>query len=112
LESLRKVFVFFFIGGVQPKTVKADRQARTCPACSHMSLRLKRVDHYLSLFFIPLFPVKRGIPFLACEDCGATFREDGTSWEDRHLREKRLCPRCGRPLALDFVYCPYCGKTL
>lgn len=69
--------MFFFIGGVQPKTVRIDKQARLCPACQHSAVYLKRVDHYLSLFFIPLFPVKKGIPFLSCDNCHSVFDETG-----------------------------------
>jgi len=61
--------MFFFIGGIQPKTVLVDKQARSCSRCGHFEVYLKRVDHYLSLFFIPLFPVKKGAPFLICENC-------------------------------------------
>jgi len=52
--------MYFVIGGVQPRTVLLSRQPRTCPACGYPKLFLKRIDHYLSLFFIPLIPVKRG----------------------------------------------------
>ncbi len=52
--------MFFFIGGVQPKTITLDDSRRLCPACGLAQARLKRTDQYLSLFFIPLFPVKRG----------------------------------------------------
>ncbi len=63
--------MFFFIGGVQPKTMTLDDTPRLCPACGLAQARLKRIDHYLSLFFIPLFPVKRGEPAVICDRCGA-----------------------------------------
>ena len=69
--------MFFFIGGIQPKTVTVDRQPRSCPSCGHFGVYLKRVDHYVSLFFIPVFPVKRGTPFLSCENCNAVIDEHG-----------------------------------
>ena len=62
--------MFFLIGGVQPKTVSVDDTPRLCPACGLAQARLKRIDHYLSLFFIPLFPVKRGEPVVICDRCG------------------------------------------
>jgi len=65
--------MFFFIGGIGPRTVTLDKQARICPECGRLALYHKRIDHYLSLFFIPVFPVKRGEPFLSCEGCGASF---------------------------------------
>jgi rRNA maturation endonuclease Nob1 len=103
--------MFFFIGGLQPKTVLIDRQVRDCSACGHHEVHLKRVDQYLSLFFIPLFPVKRGTPFLICENCKTVFDEGGIRMDIKRERKKR-CPRCGRELASDFLFCPYCGKTL
>ena len=60
---------FFFIGGIQPKTVTLDRQARTCPACGLAGAYTRRTDHYLSLFFIPLVRVKKGEPYLYCQRC-------------------------------------------
>ncbi|SPF39937.1 hypothetical protein SBDP1_280015 [Syntrophobacter sp. SbD1] len=62
--------MFFLIGGVQPKSVTVDETPRICPGCGLAQARLKRVDHYLSLFFIPLFPVKKGDPVLICDRCG------------------------------------------
>jgi hypothetical protein len=69
--------MFFFIGGVGPRTITLGGQVRICPNCGRPSLYLKRIDHYLSLFFIPLFRVKRGELFLSCEACGASFNEHG-----------------------------------
>ncbi|MCD6266265.1 MAG: zinc-ribbon domain-containing protein [Deltaproteobacteria bacterium] len=104
--------MFFFIGGIQPKTVTVDKQARTCPSCGHVEVYLKRVDHYISLFFIPLFPVKRGAPFLICENCNTIIDEHGYSTgAERPMRGKR-CPSCGRKVDRDFAFCPYCGKAL
>ncbi|MFW6128899.1 MAG: zinc ribbon domain-containing protein [Candidatus Aminicenantaceae bacterium] len=104
--------MFFFIGGVQPKKVKVDKQPRICPNCSHSSLYLSRIDHYLSIFFIPLFPVKKGPIFLSCENCGAHFDEYGQGTEFSQQKPLRKCPYCGRPLEPDFDYCPSCGKKV
>jgi RNA polymerase subunit RPABC4/transcription elongation factor Spt4 len=103
--------MFFFIGGIQPRTVRLDKQPRTCPSCGGMSLSRMRIDSYLSLFFIPLFPVKKGIPFLKCGDCGVAYREDGSTWEGDAASVQRKCRYCGRRIDSDFIYCPYCGKT-
>jgi len=104
--------MFFFIGGIQPKTVLVDRQARTCPACGHLKVFLKRVDNYVSVFFIPLFPVKRGTSFLTCENCNTIFDEHG-SWIDvERTEDETRCLYCGRSLGPDFIFCPYCGKTV
>lgn len=103
--------MFFFIGGVQPKTVTLDETPRMCPACGLYQARLRRVDHYLSLFFIPLFPVKRGRPFLKCQSCGAISDESG---QTLYAAEKpgTQCPYCGREIESSFRFCPYCGRTL
>ena len=102
--------MFFFIGGVQPKTVDVDNQPMLCPSCGLLRARYKRVDHYLSLFFIPLIPVKKGEPFLYCDRCGAQAR--GQSSNDYNYIGSRSCKNCGRKLESDFNYCPFCGKSL
>lgn len=108
----KRVLMFFFIGGVQPKTIILDKQAKSCPSCGHIEVYLKRVDHYLSIFFIPLFPVKKGIPFLVCGNCGTRFDERGFRIDVEETGRGRRCPHCGRAVAPDFIYCPYCSKSL
>ena len=103
---------FFFIGGIQPKTVTVDRQPRSCPSCGHVGVYLKRVDHYMSLFFIPLFPVKRGTPFLLCEKCNTVIDEHGPRTDFEQPPAKNICPYCGGTIDRDFAFCPYCGKGL
>ena len=104
--------MFFFIGGIQPKTVLVDKQPRSCPACGHVGMYQKRVDHYVSLFFIPLFPVKRGSPFLMCENCHSILDESGSKMDFEQKRGENRCPHCGRSISPDFNFCPYCGKAL
>jgi len=105
--------MFFFIGGVQPKTVTLDDASRLCPACGLAQARLKRVDYYLSLFFIPLFPVKRGQPVLICDRCGAV-----ASTQEPHQRQFSLptednrCRQCGAAIDPSFHYCPQCGSRI
>ena len=41
-----------FIAGIQPKTVTLEDHARMCQACGLYQARLKRIDHYFSLFFL------------------------------------------------------------
>ena len=101
--------MFFFIGGVQPKTVRLDKQPRLCSVCQRAELYPKRVDHYLSLFFIPLFPVKRGTPFLSCDSCRTVFDTEGSVVEKGHKGILRTCSDCGRVLEDDFDFCPRCG---
>jgi uncharacterized C2H2 Zn-finger protein len=56
-----------------------DDQPRVCPRCGLSSAYLKRLDHYISLFFIPLIPIKRGERFLECDRCRGIFDERGRS---------------------------------
>ena len=92
-----------FIGGIQPRTVTIDETPRICPSCGLAQARLKRVDHYASLFFIPVFRVKKGETFVHCERCR---QSAGT------VAGKSACSRCGRALDSDFRFCPYCGAPL
>ncbi|UCH98099.1 MAG: zinc ribbon domain-containing protein [Candidatus Aminicenantes bacterium] len=101
-----------FIGGVQPRTVRLEKVARACPSCSHFEICLKRVDHYIALFFIPLIRIKKGVPFLVCENCGTLPGESGSAFEFREAGQPRQCGFCGRTVEADFFYCPYCGKSL
>jgi rubrerythrin len=104
--------MFFLIGGVQPKTVSLDDTPRVCPACGLAKAKLKRTDHYLSLFFVPLFRVKKGDPILICDLCGSIApMEEGAGGAFRGTRSYR-CPRCGYPAASDFRYCPACGTRI
>ncbi|HSB04435.1 MAG TPA: zinc ribbon domain-containing protein [Thermodesulfobacteriota bacterium] len=107
------MIAFIFIGGVQPRKTKVDDLPRICPNCGLPSARLKRLDHYLSLFFIPLIPVKRGERFLECDRCGRVFDEPGrTQPTTFQRRPDRICPKCGREAAPDFNYCPHCGHGI
>ncbi|MBI5969196.1 MAG: zinc ribbon domain-containing protein [Deltaproteobacteria bacterium] len=98
---------------MQPKKVQVDDQPRPCPNCGLPSARLKRLDHYLSLFFIPLIPIRRGERFLECNRCGRIFEETGRpQWRSFEQASLGICPRCRQPLASDFKYCPYCGQRV
>jgi hypothetical protein len=105
--------MFFLIGGVQPKTVTIDDTPRLCPACGLAQARLKRVDHYLSLFFIPLFPVKRGDPMVICERCGAVSSPDqGLTTRTVKLIQIDQCPKCGSPVRPEDNFCAHCGYDI
>jgi len=106
--------MFFFIGGIQPKTVLIDKNPRYCPACGHLKVHLKRVDQYVSLFFIPLFPIKKGNPLLICENCHSKLDERGYEMGAEQKKWERRCSHCGRSIEPepDFSYCPYCGKSI
>jgi len=104
--------MFFFIGGISPRTATLDRQPRICPDCGRLALYLKRIDHYLSLFFIPLFSVKRSEPFLSCDGCGAKFDEQGRRRFQNQPSIEQRCRHCGREVGSDFKYCPSCGNPI
>ncbi len=107
--------MFFLIGGIAPRVKKLDEQAGICPRCGTAALYRARVDHYLSLFFIPLFPVSKGQPGLRCENCGLEMPEQnirtGTT-EEQNSEAGPVCPGCHRPVASEFRFCPYCGRSL
>ena len=73
--------MFFFIGGVQPKTVRLEKQARACPSCSHFDVYLNRVDQYISVFFIPILRIKKGVPFVSCDNCHSVIKGHMDGWE-------------------------------
>jgi len=104
--------MFFFIGGLQPKTISLGKQNIPCPECGNFDVYLKRVDHYISLFFMPLFPVKKGSPFFMCNTCNSVFGEDATMKKATDTKTGQTCPYCGKPLKGAFIYCPYCGKPI
>lgn len=103
--------MFFFIAGVQPKTRRLEDHPRICPSCGLARAYLQRIDHYLSLFFIPLFPIKKGDPLLICERCGVVADEMGRRVPTGGWEEKR-CPQCGQPVEPQFSFCPRCGHSL
>jgi len=104
--------MFFFIGGIQPKTVTLEDTPRMCRACGLYQARLKRVDHYIALFFIPLFRVKKGTPFLQCRSCGSISDDSGKVLARDPGAHALTCPSCGRPIAPGFRFCPSCGNPL
>ncbi|MFH0845028.1 MAG: zinc ribbon domain-containing protein [Pseudomonadota bacterium] len=105
--------MFFFIAGIQPKTINLDEQLRMCPSCGLYQARMKRVDHYLSVFFLPIVRVKKGPPFLLCQSCGAISQDSGETWAHYSERGSNLvCPYCSRELDAQFRFCPFCGRPV
>lgn len=68
--------MFFLIAGVHSKQIVLDQTPRRCPTCGLFQARLVRHDYYLSLFFLPLFRVKKGATALECRRCGAQSTAD------------------------------------
>lgn len=101
-----------FIAGLQPKAKTLDSNPRLCPLCGAAQAYLKRVDHYLSLFFIPILPVTRGKPAIICERCGGISDETGHGIGTTATGGDLFCRRCGRALEREFAFCPYCGARV
>jgi hypothetical protein len=99
---------FFFIGGVQPRVKVLDEQPRRCPRCGLHRARMQRVDHYISLFFIPVLRVKTGEPTLVCDRCAGPVAADPVS----ETSSGRPCRFCSRSFPADYSYCPVCGRRL
>jgi predicted RNA-binding Zn-ribbon protein involved in translation (DUF1610 family) len=103
--------IMFLIAGVQPKTRRVEENPTRCPSCGQMSVYRTRVDHYLSLFFIPLIRVKRGEPFLLCEGCRRPV--DGLEAPTPQAPPSgaaSVCVACGKTVDGSFKYCPHCGQ--
>ena len=100
------------VSAAHKRAATAERKDVRCPACGHVGVYQKRVDHYVSLFFIPLFPIKRGAPFLMCDQCNTILDEQGARMDFEQVRGKSRCPSCGRSVDSGFSFCPHCGKAL
>ncbi len=103
---------FFFIGGIHPKTVTVDKTPRICPVCGLNRAVLKRTDHYLSIFFIPLFRVKKGEPYLECPTCGPIIQKEGIYGYEKEETAVPICPYCKKEIFPEYKFCPFCGKKL
>jgi len=99
-----------FVAGVSPKTTVIDPTARLCPACGLARARLQRVDHYFSLFFIPVFRVKKGDVFLFCDRCNRPVNDRSGQLEAKREASPAACAVCGRELEDEHRFCPYCGQ--
>jgi hypothetical protein len=101
-----------FIAGISPKTKTLDQNPRWCSICGLHQAYERRVDHYLSLFFIPVLRVKKGEPFIVCDRCEGSSPEYGSGFRPAPENHQPQCRHCGKPLNSDFKYCPYCSKRV
>jgi hypothetical protein len=101
----------FLIAGVQPKTRRMDEKPQRCPSCGLTQAFTTRLDHYLSLFFIPLIRVKKGEPFLFCEGCRQPVDGSRPPVQEVPLSgSSSVCAACKRVFDGSFKYCPHCGQ--
>ncbi|NQT11075.1 MAG: zinc ribbon domain-containing protein [Desulfobacteraceae bacterium] len=102
----------FLIAGVSPKTKILDDNPRMCPVCGLARAYFKRVDQYFNIFFIPILRVKKGEPFIMCDNCEKSMHDFGM--EDNLWQGKKdlRCTNCGRTLHENFKFCPFCGKRI
>jgi len=101
-----------FIAGVSPKTKALDQNPRRCPVCGLNQAYYKRIDHYLSLFFIPVLRVKKGEPFIACERCERTIHEFGPEYAHRTEADTLKCRYCAKSVGKNYKFCPHCGSRI
>ncbi len=100
----------FLIAGISPRMKTLDTVPRICPSCGLAQAYLKRVDHYLSLFFIPIIRVRKGEPMLVCNRCQATgYDRPAPGRPASGPATALMCKQCGRTLEREFIFCPYCG---
>jgi predicted RNA-binding Zn-ribbon protein involved in translation (DUF1610 family) len=104
--------VFFFVGGIQPKTIDLGKQSSPCPSCGLYQTRLKRVDHYISIFFLPVIRIKKGEVFLFCERCEISNQAVDESFRNYKQSQNNHCSHCGRLIEQTYNYCPSCGEKL
>lgn len=101
-----------FIIGISPKTKTLDRTPKICTRCGLAQAHVKRTDHYLSLFLIPLIRVKNGDPVIVCDRCEQRMESGGWEYFRSQTASDAVCPHCSRGIHHDFRYCPYCGKLV
>ena len=104
---------FLLIGGVQPKVKVLEENPRRCPRCGLHQAYLKRVDHYLSVFFIPVLKIKTGQPVLICNRCEQPAHDSGSDLpRPQPSPATRSCRFCDKAFPRDYNFCPICGRRL
>lgn len=102
----------FFIAGITPKLKQLDESSGLCPICRSRPAYYKRVDHYLTLFFIPILRIKTGEPFLMCDHCAESAHEFEDIRPYLQGKNELTCPYCNKTIKESFQYCPHCGNAL
>jgi ssDNA-binding Zn-finger/Zn-ribbon topoisomerase 1 len=104
--------MFFFIAGIHPKTIIIDSNPVKCPTCGLYKANLKRTDHYLSVFFLPIFRIKKGNPILECQRCGKFDLKAEKTDQSSSTLFCYNCPYCGEAIGRRYRFCPFCGRPL
>lgn len=104
----------FLIAGVQPRTRKGRKLDQNCLHCGLAQVYERRLDHYFSLFFIPLVRVTKGDSIPWCERCQqpAAISMGASGPEREPHRDKRACQGCGKVLHPEYRFCPHCGRKM
>lgn len=100
----------FIIAGISSRIKVLEGNPRICPSCGLARAYLKRSDSYFSLFFIPLFRVRKGVSFIFCERCETVVSDKTAPFRTGKDPKTNQCKSCGNTMDKEFIYCPYCGK--
>ncbi|KAK1347504.1 hypothetical protein CWI38_1667p0030 [Hamiltosporidium tvaerminnensis] len=74
-----------------------------CPFCTFRgNLVYRRNDVWYTFFFIPIYPVYFGDPYVSCVSCQTQLGGAGASF----------CKKCRSATPLGFNYCVMCGDSL
>ena len=67
----------FLLFGFRTRDNVVSRRPMVCEVCGvHAAQALVKRSTKFTLFFVPLFPVKRSTYYLECGNCGSTRRAD------------------------------------
>ena len=67
-------FIIFGTKGRITNSGRTDTLSNACPNCKS-DLRLKDLSQWFTLFFIPIFPMKKVDTFYQCESCDKSYKE-------------------------------------
>merc|ERR1712025_567097 len=74
-----------------------------CPSCSsEVDVADIYENTYFTLFFIPLFPIKKELLYAGCNNCKAKFAKT-------HVK---FCKGCKNIILDDYRYCGRCGDSV
>jgi hypothetical protein len=103
---------FFFIAGTKPISKKVEGGLVVRERCANCGMLSEIEEHswktYLTVFFIPVFPISTGERVLTCNRCGASRRLMRRDVESGSVGESSSPPEPeGR-----VINCVYCGESV